>query len=218
MLHSYQTKVDLGHCCGPQPSSYVCVLWYMYTLNCNFENHFDWTSGEIENEIWPADNAEKDTRTAFQRLVKFNVKKTVARKPLTKRSLKLALEFNSLRRGDTYICVCEVKYTRFVLYRFCTKPLPEPMMSCCELGLKEQISVTFWLKHEHFMLKNTFENVVCKTSVILPGPNKPAWCRHQMETFSALLALCAGNSPVTGEFPSQRPLARSFDVFFVRLE
>ena len=25
-----------------------------------------------------------------------------------------------------------------------------------------------------------------------------------METFSALLALCAGNSPVTGEFPSQR--------------
>ena len=28
-----------------------------------------------------------------------------------------------------------------------------------------------------------------------------AWWRHQMETFSALLALCAGNSPVTGEFP-----------------
>ena len=35
-----------------------------------------------------------------------------------------------------------------------------------------------------------------------------------METFSALLAFCAGNSPVTGEFPSQRPVARSFDVFF----
>ena len=34
-----------------------------------------------------------------------------------------------------------------------------------------------------------------------------------METFSALLALCAGNSPVTGEFPSQSPLTRSFDVF-----
>ena len=39
------------------------------------------------------------------------------------------------------------------------------------------------------------------------------WC-HQMETFSALLALCAGNSPVTGEFPSQRPVRLSFDVFF----
>ena len=40
------------------------------------------------------------------------------------------------------------------------------------------------------------------------------WWRHQMETSSALLALCAGTSPVTGEFPSQRPVARSFDVFF----
>ena len=35
-----------------------------------------------------------------------------------------------------------------------------------------------------------------------------------METFSALLALCAGNSPITGEFPSQRPVTRSFNVFF----
>ena len=32
--------------------------------------------------------------------------------------------------------------------------------------------------------------------------------------FSALLALCAGNSPVPGEFPAQRPVTRSFDVFF----
>ena len=30
----------------------------------------------------------------------------------------------------------------------------------------------------------------------------------------ALLALCAGNSPVTGEFSSQRPAMQSFDVFF----
>ena len=35
-----------------------------------------------------------------------------------------------------------------------------------------------------------------------------------METVSALLALCAGNSPVPGEFPAQRPVTRSFDVFF----
>ena len=41
-----------------------------------------------------------------------------------------------------------------------------------------------------------------------------SWWRYQMETFSALLALCVGNSPVTGEFPSQRPVTRSFDVFF----
>ena len=41
-----------------------------------------------------------------------------------------------------------------------------------------------------------------------------AWWRHQMETFSALLAICAGRSPVTGEFPAQGPVTRSFDVFF----
>ena len=40
------------------------------------------------------------------------------------------------------------------------------------------------------------------------------WWRHQMETVSALLALCAGNSPVTGEFPAQRPVTRSYDAFF----
>ena len=41
-----------------------------------------------------------------------------------------------------------------------------------------------------------------------------SWWRHQMETFSALLAICAGNSPVPGEFSAQRPVTRSFDVFF----
>ena len=41
-----------------------------------------------------------------------------------------------------------------------------------------------------------------------------SWWRHQMETFYALLDLCVGNSPLAGEFPSQRPVTRSFDVFF----
>ena len=35
-----------------------------------------------------------------------------------------------------------------------------------------------------------------------------------METFSALLALCVGNSPFTGEFPWNRPVTRSFDILF----
>ena len=35
-----------------------------------------------------------------------------------------------------------------------------------------------------------------------------------METFSALLALCEGNPSVTGGFPSQGPVMRSFAVFF----
>ena len=35
-----------------------------------------------------------------------------------------------------------------------------------------------------------------------------------MKTFSALLTFCAGNSPVISEFRTQRPVTRSFDVFF----
>ena len=41
-----------------------------------------------------------------------------------------------------------------------------------------------------------------------------SWWRHQIEAFSALLALCAGQSPVIGKFPLQRPVTRRFDVFF----
>ena len=65
------------------------------------------------------------------------------------------------------------------------------------------------------------KNVISKMSAILPRlqcDNTP-WWRHRIEAFSALLALCAGNSPVTGEFPTQRPVTRSFDGFFdLRLE
>ena len=35
-----------------------------------------------------------------------------------------------------------------------------------------------------------------------------------MESFSAILALCAGNSPVSGAFPAQRPVTQNFGVFF----
>ena len=35
-----------------------------------------------------------------------------------------------------------------------------------------------------------------------------------METFSALLVICAGNSPATGEFTAQRSVTRSFNVSF----
>ena len=41
-----------------------------------------------------------------------------------------------------------------------------------------------------------------------------SWWRHQMEASSALLTLCVGNSPVTDEFPAQRPVTQSFDDSF----
>ena len=56
------------------------------------------------------------------------------------------------------------------------------------------------------------ENVYFSNEIRYRGCH--AWWCHQMETFSALLAICAGNSPVPGEFPTQRPVTRSFDVYF----
>ena len=46
------------------------------------------------------------------------------------------------------------------------------------------------------------------------NPFQIAWWRHQVETFSALLAICAGNSLITVEFPVQRPVTLCFEVFF----
>ena len=53
-----------------------------------------------------------------------------------------------------------------------------------------------------------------RTGVCVFWELKVSWWRHQIETFSALLPLCEGNPPFTGGFPSQRPVTRSFDVFF----
>ena len=65
------------------------------------------------------------------------------------------------------------------------------------------LAITIYIYHVCGYLNTTSAN-----------PEIYPWWRHQMETFSALLALCAGNSPVTGEFPAKRPVTRSFDVFF----
>ena len=47
-----------------------------------------------------------------------------------------------------------------------------------------------------------------------PSGHMPSWWSQQMEIFSALLALCECNPPVTGGFTSQRAVAGSYDVFF----
>ena len=56
------------------------------------------------------------------------------------------------------------------------------------------------------------EVIYSKTDLTITLRN--TWWRHEMETFSAQLAICAGNSAVLGEFPVQKPVMRSFDVFF----
>ena len=55
---------------------------------------------------------------------------------------------------------------------------------------------------------NNFERIICKLIIHVP------WWRLRMETFTALLALCAGNSLATGEFPSQKPVTRNFGILF----
>ena len=85
--------------------------------------------------------------------------------------------------------------------------IPMPINQIKSPGLRES--------HWRTDLRNSFVVILdnsCETAVW--AVNFDAWWRHQMETFSALLAICAGNSPVPGEFPAQRPVTRSFDVFF----
>ena len=81
----------------------------------------------------------------------------------------------------------------------------------CFLGLPQR----YWDSH---MMWGNPEAYMYKYYLLAPRHNKTqqsaTWWRHQMETSSALLAICVGNSPVPGEFPSQRPVTRSFDVFF----
>ena len=54
-------------------------------------------------------------------------------------------------------------------------------------------------------IDSVIRNGIIKSAVsvyTVPHYNVP-WWRHQMETFSALLAICVGTSPVPGEFPTQ---------------
>ena len=69
----------------------------------------------------------------------------------------------------------------------------------------------------HFVLTNMISSVLHKMltmCVFNPVGVWVTWLWHQMEIFSALLAINAGNSPMTGEFPTQRPVARSFVISF----
>ena len=62
---------------------------------------------------------------------------------------------------------------------------------------------------QFFSSSRIFTTLVCPLRM---KSNNLAWWRHQVERFSALLAICAGNSPVTGEFPAQMSVTRSLDV------
>ena len=75
------------------------------------------------------------------------------------------------------------------------KPLSEPM--------------TVWSGETHMR-----HSVSMSYAVSILSRLSVSWWHHQMAAFSALPSLCEGNLSVTGEFPSQRPVTRSFNVFF----
>ena len=88
----------------------------------------------------------------------------------------------------------------------------DPQMNCRDLTTWQGTSIDFQTWHligwQHSRQRN---QEPCWKSLMT---SMDSWWRHQMETYSALLALCAGNSPITGKFPIQRPVTRSFDVSF----
>ena len=90
--------------------------------------------------------------------------------------------------------------------------------SCSEPRNKDSIGALY---HSHFVRETTprfpIQMASNAANVSMSWYHGDSWWRHQMETFSALLAICAGNSPVPGEFPTQRPVTRSFVFFDLRL-
>ena len=87
----------------------------------------------------------------------------------------------------------------------------------------EIMSKLYFYQRKHWILYIT-TILVCKNQdfhcwvspVCFKGQCSPIlWLwHHHMETIAMLLALSVGNSPATSEFSSQRPVMRSFDVFF----
>ena len=115
---------------------------------------------------------------------------------------------NTLRPGDTIVRQ-RTGWPLFIVMpcrMYGTKPLPEAMMTYYQMKPKEHISVKLLPKYKHFELRSCVSSLKCvqQQGILV------SWWRHQMETFAALLAIL----PVPVEFPTQRPVTRSFDVFF----
>ena len=111
------------------------------------------------------------------------------------------------------------KTLNFVLGCYTYKLLQTPINY---QAIHVKLTMTFTEDTNHLM--HLITSLFCKvhgnmtsrheTVTVLLKISVDPWWRHQMETLSALLATCAGISPITGVFPRQRPVTRSFEVFF----
>ena len=99
---------------------------------------------------------------------------------------------------------CEIKTIQTRLYNFCVthKSSFGQLMACCVTKLS-YYRYLCWLMIDtlYFLWIGIRQDHAYWWSG--DSSSHETWWRHQMETFSALLAICAGNSPVPGEFPSR---------------
>ena len=106
-----------------------------------------------------------------------------------------------------------IKASSFVKISCSSDRVPDYLI-VINLGTTIALSWRLSLRSSKMLLESYFN--AKRKSRMKWSPEWPVrtWWRHQIETFSALLALWARNSSVTGEFPAQRPVKQSFDAFF----
>ena len=137
------------------------------------------------------------------------------------------------KRNTRHFCIRH--FHAHVIYRKCLH-FDSDFIDFCSFGSISQLIIIYLCND---LTPNKWQAIICiideqviwRINVCIKGgftkthflcscrfsPIIKSWWRHQMETFSALLGLCAGNSPVTGEFPSQKPMTQSFGVFYLCL-
>ena len=129
---------------------------------------------------------------------------------MSKRNVDVCHEKGESVRLNSYISVNSIRVKSQYKYITCIY-----CVAFADCFVRLGISRTEYLekKREQYLRASwrltktyTMQSILCMKAT--------SWWRHQMETFSALLAICAGNSPVPGEFPTQRPVTRSFGVYF----
>ena len=84
------------------------------------------------------------------------------------------------------------------------------------VNMFQQISSNYILTQLNIFEHQMYWDCVQSTECVKKASLKSCWCMMTSSNgnFSALLALCVGNSPVTGEFPTQGPVTRNLGVFF----
>ena len=100
-----------------------------------------------------------------------------------------------------------------VVYRSCWSITFVNISACCD-------HMVLWLSDSvfaHWLLWYTIPIITCTgktTALLVSKVFYIPWWRHRIETFSAILVICAGKSIVAGEFPANRPVTWSFDILF----